>query len=120
MSSIGRDNPILVTNKGLVSDSAVAYELTTRLRRERFVTPMLISQSRFEVARHRLNGELRYLWALLSTWVAAFVNKLPSAKERKAISPIMTFALVAIIIVCGALIVFFVAFYPGTSTSTYP
>ena len=62
---------------------------------------------------------LQYLWALLGPWVALLANRLPSARERRGISPNMTVAVILIILVTAAVIIFIVATMPGTST-TYP
>jgi flagellar basal body-associated protein FliL len=63
---------------------------------------------------------LEYAWALLSSFVVTLLEKVPSARVRRATSRWIPVLVVIIIMLCGALlIIYFVAIGPG-STSTYP
>ena len=68
----------------------------------------------------KLKSTLEYMWTWLSSWVVALVDVIPSTRARKAISPLLTYAIVAIIVVAGVAAIYFIVISPGSSTSTYP
>jgi len=66
-----------------------------------------------------LRSTLENIWAWLSAYVVALVDLIPSARVRKAISPLYTAVIIVVIIVAGVAAIYFVVITPSTS-STYP
>jgi hypothetical protein len=72
--------------------------------------------------RSDLRSTLEYTWALLSAWMVALVDRIPSPGTRRVFSPLITIILVVIVIAAGVAIVYFLVVVPSTSstTSIYP
>ena len=77
----------------------------------------LINEIRVSSARSELRSTLEYVWAWLSWWLLAAVEKIPSTRVRRAITPLITVIIILVIVVAGAIIVYILVITP-TSTST--
>ena len=62
------------------------------------------------------------MWAWLSTLLLAAVDRIPSTRVRRAITPIITVIIILVIVVAGAVVIYILVVTPsGSSTSTiYP
>jgi hypothetical protein len=65
---------------------------------------------------------LAFTWALLSTWLLAVVDRIPSTRVRRAITPIITVIIIVVVIAVGVIVVYILVVTPtSTTTSTiYP
>jgi len=72
--------------------------------------------------RSKLRSTLEYMWAWLGTFLLAVVDKIPSTRVRRAITPMITIIIIVIIIAAGVIVVYILIITPtGTTTSTvYP
>ena len=84
-------------------------------------TPKLINKISKYFKKSDLRSTLEYMWALLTSWVLAFADKIPSDRGRRAVTRFITLAVIIIIIACGILIVYLLVVVPTPTTrTTYP
>ena len=85
-------------------------------------TLKLINEIPNYLGRSKLRSTLENFWALLSVWLMAAVDKIPSARVRRAISTTYMIIIIVIVIAVGAGIIVLLIITPsGTTTTTvYP
>lgn len=68
-----------------------------------------------------MRSTLEYTWAWLSALLLAMVDKIPSSRVRRAITPMITVIIIIVIIAAGAIVVYILVVTPTSSTTiTYP
>ena len=68
-----------------------------------------------------MRSTLEYMYAWLGALLLAMVDKIPSARVRRAITPMITIIIIIIIIAAGVIVVYILVITPTSSTTiTYP
>jgi len=80
-------------------------------------TLKLINEIGIYCCRSDLRSTPEYMWAWLSSWLVAMVDRIPSARVRRAITPLITVGIIVVIIVAGAAVIYVLVV---TSKSPYP
>jgi len=60
------------------------------------------------------------MWALLGSTLLTLTFPEPAAQSRWKLTPLISAALIVLIIAAGAFLIYFIVLAPGPTTTTYP